>query len=55
MDRRDALSLPLVRDVFEVFSDATLIDARREQTPPAIESDASDTADEPGQGDPSGK
>ena len=33
MDRRDALSLPLVRDVFEVFPDASLIDARHEPTP----------------------
>ena len=29
IDRRDALSLPLVRDVFEVFPDAMLVDARR--------------------------
>ena len=29
VDRRDALNLPLVRDVFDVFPDATLIDARK--------------------------
>ena len=34
LDRRDALSLPLVRDVFEVFPDATLIDARRADPAP---------------------
>ena len=33
VDRRDALDLPLVRDVFEVFPDAVLIQARK-QTPP---------------------
>ncbi|MEO1237592.1 MAG: hypothetical protein AAFX76_12460 [Planctomycetota bacterium] len=32
VDRRDALDLPLVRDVFDVFPDATLLDARREET-----------------------
>ncbi len=30
LDRRTALNLPLVRDAFDVFPDATLIDARRE-------------------------
>jgi len=34
VDRRDALNLPLVRDVFEVFPDASLIDARKETPPP---------------------
>ena len=34
LDRRTALNLPLVRDVFAVFPEVTLIDARREATPP---------------------
>ncbi len=34
LDRRDALSLPMVRDVFDIFPNATLIDARREIPPP---------------------
>lgn len=34
VDRRDALNLPLVRDVFEIFPDASLIDARKESPPP---------------------
>ncbi|MEM6459932.1 MAG: hypothetical protein AAF710_11140, partial [Planctomycetota bacterium] len=33
VDRREALGLPLVRDVLEVFPDASLIDARRRPTP----------------------
>jgi hypothetical protein len=33
LDRRDAMSLPLVQDVFEVFPDAMLIHARREPNP----------------------
>ena len=31
VDRRDALNLPLVRDVFDIFPDATLLDARPER------------------------
>ncbi|MEO0514929.1 MAG: hypothetical protein AAF086_06495, partial [Planctomycetota bacterium] len=34
VDRRDALNLPLVRDVFEIFPDASLIHTRRETPPP---------------------
>lgn len=34
IDRRDALGLPIVRDAFEVFPDAILVDARRQ---PAVE------------------
>jgi len=34
IDRRDALNLPLVRDVFEIFPDASLINTRREDPPP---------------------
>ncbi|MEM8737870.1 MAG: DNA polymerase III subunit gamma/tau [Planctomycetota bacterium] len=34
VDRRDALNLPLVREVFDVFPDASLIDARRADPPP---------------------
>ncbi|MEM1108779.1 MAG: hypothetical protein AAGH99_08825 [Planctomycetota bacterium] len=34
VDRRDALNLPLVRDVFDVFPDASLIDARKEPPKP---------------------
>ena len=33
VDRRKAMSLPLVKNVFEVFSDATLIDVRPERQP----------------------
>lgn len=34
IDRRDALNLPLVRDVFEIFPDASLINTRREKPQP---------------------
>lgn len=37
IDRRDALNLPLVRDVFEIFPDASLINTRREEPPPKDE------------------
>ncbi|MEM6855838.1 MAG: hypothetical protein AAF593_15625 [Planctomycetota bacterium] len=39
VDRRDALNLPLVRDVFEIFPDASLIDARKEKPRPPAEDD----------------
>ncbi|MEM7575970.1 MAG: hypothetical protein AAF328_00730 [Planctomycetota bacterium] len=34
IDRRDALGLPIVRDAFEVFPDAIMIDARKKDPPP---------------------
>ncbi len=45
VDRRDALSLPLVRDAFDVFPDAILVDARKDEPPKAI--DASPNPDAP--------
>ncbi|MEM7625342.1 MAG: DNA polymerase III subunit gamma/tau [Planctomycetota bacterium] len=39
VDRRDALDLPLVRDVFEVFPDAMLIQARRQTPSPPASAD----------------
>jgi hypothetical protein len=33
IDRREALNLPLVRDALEVFPDAILVDARKEDPP----------------------
>lgn len=39
IDRRDALNLPLVRDVFEIFPDASLINTRRENPPPKKDED----------------
>lgn len=40
IDRRDALGLPIVRDAFEVFPDAILVDARKDE-------DASEETPEP--------
>ena len=40
LDRRTALNLPLVRDVFAVFPEVTLIDARREGSPPTTDPSA---------------
>lgn len=40
VDRRKAMSLPLVKKAFEVFSDATLIDVRPERQPLAPADDA---------------
>ena len=53
LDRRDALSLPLVRDVFEVFPDATLIGARKE-TLPAVPADSTPPPSDSASADPQG-
>ncbi|MEM9418811.1 MAG: DNA polymerase III subunit gamma/tau [Planctomycetota bacterium] len=37
VDRREALNLPLVRDVFEVFPDASLINTRKQDPQPEAE------------------
>ncbi|MEM1445606.1 MAG: hypothetical protein AAGF84_06085 [Planctomycetota bacterium] len=47
IDRRDALGLPIVRDAFEVFPDAILVDARKEEPPDEDGSSAKPSTSQP--------